>query len=168
MLSYPKEAHIDTRSYADSFLTTEQKKGTGPMEAPTKPKAVYRLRPVKILPGVYYKITRQQGAEITLEVVPTGNKDIAERLSKLRYPELCQVMEVFIDGLCETLSNEVCVIGVDDSRVTSEMCLALSRAIACFQGANAHLVVLAQLARGEMSSCELSAHPVVDADKGRV
>ncbi|MBP7811948.1 MAG: hypothetical protein KA054_03855 [Candidatus Moranbacteria bacterium] len=147
-------------------MTTEQKKGTGPMEGPAKPKVVYRLRPVKILPGVYYKITRQRGAEITLEVVPTGNKDIAERLSKLRYPELCQVMEVFIDGLCETLSNEVCVIGVDDSRVTSEVCLVLSRAIACFQGANAHLVVLAQLARSGMSSCELSVHPVVDADKG--
>lgn len=153
------------RSYADSFLTTEQKKGTGPMEAPTKPKAVYRLRPVKILPGVYYyKITRQQGAEITLEVVSTDNEDIAKRLSRLRYPELCQFMDVLTHGLCEALSDEV-RIRTDDSDVMRMTCVELFRAIVCLQRANAHFSILADLICGEMSPHELSVRPI--ADKGR-
>ena len=154
------------RSYADSFLTTEQRKGTGPMEAPAKPKVVYRLRPVKILPGVHYKITRQQGAEITLEVVSTDNEDIAKRLSRLRYPELCQFMEILIHGLCETLGNESCSIIDDDSGSTGRKTfIELSRAIAYLQGACAHFSILADLTHGEMSPHELKKRPI--ADKGR-
>ena len=124
-----------------------------------KPNTVYRLRPVKILPGIYYKITRQEGAEITLEVVPTDNRVIARRLAQLRYPELCVAMQAVIEVLCDSLNDEIC-INKDGSEERQHVSIELSRVIACLQGASAHLSVLDNLTREDISSHEKKIRPI--------
>jgi len=124
-----------------------------------KPNKVYRLRPVEILPGNHYKITRQKGSEITLEIVPTDNKSIARRLARLRYPEFREVLWVIIEELCETLDQEACVV-----KERSRVCMSLSRAVVCFQHAHAHLAILADLTQEEISSHEQRKRPVADKD----
>lgn len=130
------------------------------MNESRKPNTVYRLRPVQILPGVYYKITRQRGAEITLEIVPTDNRVIARRLAQLRYPELCAAMQVIIEALCDTLGEEVCI--GDDFEQTKKACVELSRALVCLQGAYVHFSSLDALTRLDISSHEKSRRPIQD------
>jgi hypothetical protein len=125
-----------------------------------KPNKVYRLRPVTILPGNYYKITRQKGSETTLEIVPMDNKSLARRLARLRYPELCEVMWVVIEELCETLGNEACV--EDDIAQRKHVCVALSRAVVCLQRAHAQLAILATHTREEISPHEERRRPVAN------
>ncbi len=131
------------------------------MNESRKPNTVYRLRPVQILPGVYYKITRQRGAEITLEIVPTDNRVIARRLAQLRYPELCAAMQVVIEVLCDALNDEIC-INKDGSGEKKQVSIELSRVIACLQGASAHLSVLDDLTRKDISLYEKRTRPIQD------
>lgn len=134
-------------------------KGKGPMSESSKLNMVYRLRPVKILPGVHYKITRQRGAEITLEIVPTDNGIIAKRLAQLRYPELYAVMQVMIETLCDTLGDEIC-INKDGSEKKRRVSIELSRVITCLQGASTHLLALDNLTREDISSHEKKTRPI--------
>ena len=127
-------------------------------------KKVYRLRPIEILSGAHYKITRQEGAEITLEVVPTDNEEIARRLSKLRYPELCQVIEVLISGLYETLDDELCIDQIAPVKGGRKNSLLL-HAILRLQGAACYLSWLSDLTCGEISRHELKARPITDKNQ---
>ena len=127
-------------------------------------KKVYRLRPIEILSGAHYKITRQEGAEITLKVVPTDNEEIARRLSKLRYPELCQVIEVLISGLYETLNDELCIAQSVPAKRGKKNSLLL-RAILHLQGAAHYLSRLSDLTCEEISPYELKARPIADENQ---
>ena len=127
-------------------------------------KKVYRLRPIEILSGAHYKITRQEGAEITLKVVPTDNEEIARRLSKLRYPELCQVIAVLISGLYETLNDELCIAQSVPAKRGKKNSLLL-RAILHLQGAAHYLSRLSDLTCGEISRHGLKARPIADENQ---
>ena len=127
-------------------------------------KKVYRLRPIEILSGAHYKITRQEGAEITLKVVPTDNEEIARRLSKLRYPELCQVIAVLISGLYETLNDELCIAQSVPAKRGKKNSLLL-RAILHLQGAAHYLSRLSDLTCEEISPYELKARPIADENQ---
>ncbi len=135
------------------------------MDGSNKPrKVVYRLRPTRILPGAHYKITRQEGAGIILEVVPTDNEEIARRLSKLRYPELCQVIEVLISGLYETLDDELCIDQIAPVKGGRKNSLLL-HAILRLQGAACYLSWLSDLTCEEISPYELKARPIADENQ---
>lgn len=135
------------------------------MDGSNKPrKMVYRLRPTRILPGAHYKITRQEGVGIILEVVPTDNEEIARRLSKLRYPELCQVIEVLISGLYETLNDELCIAQSVPAKRGKKNSLLL-RAILHLQGAAHYLSRLSDLTCEEISPYELKARPIADENQ---
>ena len=135
------------------------------MDGSNKPrKVVYRLRPTRILPGAHYKITRQEGVGIILEVVPTDNEEIARRLSKLRYPELCQVIEVLISGLYETLDDELCIDQIAPVKGGRKNSLLL-HAILRLQGAACYLSWLSDLTCGEISRHELKARPITDKNQ---
>lgn len=135
------------------------------MDGSNKPrKVVYRLRPTRILPGVYGKIIRQKGAEVILEIVQTSNEEIAKRLSKLRYPELCQSIGALISGLYETLNDELCIAQSVPAERDKENSLLL-RAILHLQETAHYLSRLSDLTCEEISPYELKARPIADKNQ---
>lgn len=123
------------------------------MDGSSKPNRVYRFRPVKVLPGVFFKITRQEG----LEAVTLSNEEIARQLMQLRYPELCRVILEMGETLCDRLSDEVCM---DEFPSTQKVCIPLSRAIVCLQKLLVHLSEVDRLTRDAISPREIRVHPI--------
>ena len=123
------------------------------MDESSKPNGVYRFRPVEALPGVFFKITRQEG----LEAVTLSNEEIARQLMQLRYPELCRVILEMGETLCDRLSDEV---RMEEFPSAQKVCVSLSRAIVCLQGLLVHLSEVDRLTRDAISPREIKVRPI--------
>lgn len=149
--------HLSGESFSWKLL--KKKVGKIMAESNKSSNTVYRLRPIKILPGIHYKIIKQQGQEITLEVVPTNNEDIAKRLARLRYPELHRVMLVVTRVLRNALEDET-RINNGASEGGEKICSELSRVVDCLRGTCLHLLSLSRLTQEDISSHERRVHPI--------
>lgn len=133
------------------------------MDESSKPNRVYRFRPVKAVPGVLFKITRQEGPEITFETITLSNKELAKRLMQLRYPELCGVILEMGETLCDRLSDEV---RMEEFPSAQKVCVSLSRAIVCLQRLLVHLSEVDRLTRDAISPREIKVRPIREKGSG--